>query len=374
MSAAEFLLDLIRIESVSALSNRGVVEYAQRILHQAGWSTRELAYLDACGMEKVNLIAAPPQQDPAARAVDLAFFCHTDTVPFSSSWSGALAPSITDGLVHGCGACDVKGFLACLLQAALSNPRGRWLDGLRIVLTADEEVGCVGAKHLLTANAIRPKRLVIGEPTSLHAARAGKGYCLAEIVVQGVEAHSAHPEQGASAIYAACRMIAKIEELGTALRKQTDDLFSPPYTTLNAGTIQGGTAKNIVPGECRFLVEWRPIPGLSPDYVSHFLEQFAGELKQSDSRLRCNVHALREQAGFATPENSALVEFFVKSTGRSATSIPFASEASIFSPIAEETVVFGPGDMRTAHSDRECVPVDELHEAAEIITKLMFRE
>lgn len=64
------------------------------------------------------------------------------------------------------------------------------------MLTADEEVGCLGAKHIIAHDVTRPKRLVIGEPTSLHAARAGKGYCLAEIVISGSEAHSAHPEQG----------------------------------------------------------------------------------------------------------------------------------------------------------------------------------
>ncbi|MDQ2925011.1 MAG: M20/M25/M40 family metallo-hydrolase [Acidobacteriota bacterium] len=371
MTAAEYLLDLIRIPSVSALSNRAVVDYAKGALHKAGWSTRELAYFDSNNIEKVNLIAAPLRQDVSVRSVDLAFVCHTDTVPFSASWAGALEPYCDEEFLYGCGACDVKGFLACLLQAAASGSRANWSEGLRIVLTADEEIGCVGATHLFAQDAIRPKRLVIGEPTSLHVARAGKGYCLSEVEVHGIEAHSAHPEQGASAIFAASRMIRSIEELAVQLRAQTHELFCPAYTSVNVGTIQGGTAKNIIAGECRFLVEWRPVPGLDADFIPAALQSYADTLQQSDPSIQCTIHALRRQACFETAVTSALVQTLVEKTGLTSTSIPFGSEASVFAPIAEEMVVFGPGNMQTAHSDRECVPLGELKQAVAVLSGLM---
>jgi acetylornithine deacetylase/succinyl-diaminopimelate desuccinylase-like protein len=140
----DHLMDLIRIPSVSTMSNRPVIEYASTILQSAGWTTREVVYRDAAGIEKVNLIAAPAGQDVDAREVELAFVCHTDTVPYSVGWGGSTSPYVENGMVHGCGACDVKGSLTCLLAAA-ECCRGRCIDGLRIVLTADEEIGCVGA-------------------------------------------------------------------------------------------------------------------------------------------------------------------------------------------------------------------------------------
>ncbi len=54
--------------------------------------------------------------------------------------------------------------------------------------------------------------------------------------------------------------------------------------------------------------------------------------------------------------------------GRAATSIPFGSEASLLASVAEEVIVFGPGDM---HSSRECVPLDELDEAVRCLQSLM---
>ncbi|HTW47232.1 MAG TPA: M20/M25/M40 family metallo-hydrolase, partial [Acidobacteriaceae bacterium] len=169
-SAAEYLAGLVRIPSPSAVSNRPVVEYAAEALHAAGWSTRGIAYRDPAGFEKVNLIAAPPRQNLSDHAAELVLMCHTDTVPYAADWADALNPIVRDGHLHGCGACDVKSFLACALAAASGPDPVHCIDGLRIVLTADEEIGCIGASHLVADNALHPRRMIIGEPTSLHPA------------------------------------------------------------------------------------------------------------------------------------------------------------------------------------------------------------
>jgi acetylornithine deacetylase len=326
---------------------------------------------DASGTEKINLIAAPPGQDPTASNVDLAFLCHTDTVPPATDWAAALAPFVREGMLHGCGACDVKGFLACLLTAASEVAAASIKPAVRIVLTADEEIGCLGAHRLVAEGRLRARSLVIGEPTSLHAARAGKGYCLGEVTLFGAEAHSAHPQQGRSAIYDAARFLQAIERLAEELATLRNEFFDPPYTTLNVGTIRGGSAKNIVPGECSFLLEWRPIPRQTPDLIPLAIERIGRELKQADPAFRFAFKILRQQLGFETPGDAGLVRTMENLTGRAPIAIPFGSEASVFSSLAEEIVVFGPGDMRTAHSPRECVPVSELHEAVRTIKALM---
>jgi acetylornithine deacetylase len=59
--------------------------------------------------------------------------------------------------------------------------------------------------------------------------------------------------------------------------------------------------------------------------------------------------------------------------GRGAVSTPFGSEASLLALAAEQVIVFGPGDMQTAHSSRECVPWNELDEAVDCLQILMKR-
>jgi acetylornithine deacetylase len=369
-SVVEHLMNLVRISSVSAQSNRPVIEYAKEALHQAGWHSQQYLYRDAADVEKVNLIAAPAGEDLEQEDVRLAFVCHTDTVPYSSDWKQAVQPYESGGFVYGCGACDVKGFLASLLTAielSQSLP-----SGIRVILTADEEVGCIGASRLISSMELKPQRVVIGEPTSLHPARAGKGYALAEFIVHGKEAHSALPASGYSAIYGAARLIAEIEKYAAKLAEDQNPIFSPAFSTINVGTIIGGTAKNIIAGSCRFLLEWRPIANQPPEMVFESVKKIADAMRRTDSNFQYSADLLRLQLGFETHASAMLVRAIEKLSGKSATSIPFGSEASLFAPIAQEVVVFGPGDMQTAHSDRECVPIVELDTAAACLRELMI--
>jgi acetylornithine deacetylase len=372
-AVVQHLSNLIRIPSPSFLSNRPVIDYAVKALRKVQWHSREMIYQDPAGVEKVNLIAAPPHQDLDDTTAELVMMCHTDTVPYSTDWPQALEPFAADGLLHGSGACDVKGFLACLLTAITESGSSSLIDGLRLVLTADEEIGCVGAAHLVALGLTKPRRVLIGEPTSLRPARAGKGYCLAEVTVFGEEAHSAHPQKGKSAIYRAARFLTAIEEYGSLLAEEQHSFFSPSFTTLNIGTIQGGTAKNIIPGQCKFQLEWRPIPGQADDKVPAAVLRIADTLRRADPDFRCKLQVLRQQAGFESPSTSKLVRSIETVTGRGAVSIPFGSEASLLASVAEEVVVFGPGDMQTAHSSRECVPLNELDEAVKCLRSLMKR-
>jgi acetylornithine deacetylase len=369
-SAVEHLSNLIRIPSVSAMPNRAITNYAGTVLTAHGWTVREDVYTDQSGIEKVNLIAAPPGEDIGARMVDLAFLCHTDTVPYSEDWLEALQPIRRGSMLHGCGACDVKGFLACLLTAA-EGKDAPWIDGLRIVLTADEEIGCVGSKRLIATDSMTPRRIVVGEPTSLRVARAGKGYCLARVTIDGREAHSALPGQGVSAIYGAAHLVSALEELSLQLAEERHEFFEPAFTTLNVGTIQGGSAKNIIPGRAELLIEWRPIPGFPADRIPTAIRTLLERLQAQYPGMRGSLVVLREQGGFETIANSALVRSLEHLTGQPSTSIAFGSEASTWSAIAEEVVVFGPGDMRSAHSDRECVSVDELTTAVHAVRSMM---
>ena len=369
-SVVDHLSKLIQIPSVSAMSNRAIASYAKSFFLAHGWTIREATYTDERGTEKVNLTAAPPGQDIRDRMVDLAFLCHTDTVPYSNEWREALQPIHVGPMLHGCGACDVKGFLACLL-AAVEHNEARWTDGLRIVLTADEEVGCVGSKRLIAMDCLRPRRIVVGEPTSLRVARAGKGYYLARVTIHGREAHSALPTHGLSAIYGAAHLVSAVEELSRRLESERHDFFEPAFTTLNVGTIEGGSAKNIIPGRVELLIEWRPIPGLSADCIPSAIGAMLERLEAQYPGMRGSVSILREQDGFETAANSALVKGLERVSGLPATSIAFGSEASAWSAIAEEVVVFGPGDMRTAHSNRECVSIDELTTAVQAVRSMM---
>ncbi len=242
MGVEKTLAELVAIDSTSSRSNVEIISFLAGRVEGLGMCARLFPYADERGVKKLNLVAVHPRDFGEGGEVELALVGHSDTVPFDPAWGGALRLEGRDGKLYGRGACDTKGFIAAAL-AALGEVD---LAGLRrpvaLVLTADEEVGCLGAKRLAEARPFRARHAVVGEPTSLVPVRAGKGYCLAEVTVRGREAHSAHPSLGASAITRAARLVSRVERVAEELKRDAHAAFDPPHTTLNVGLIQGGTA------------------------------------------------------------------------------------------------------------------------------------
>jgi len=363
----ELLRELVSISSVSRESNRGVIAVAQSVLANAGWSFREHAYRDPLGVEKINLIAWPSGAAPIDGAFHLVLVCHTDTVPHSDEWAEATRLIADGDNLKGCGACDVKGFLACILAAAGEISAAQLNKPVGIILTADEEIGCVGVRRIVAQQALTARFAIVGEPTSLRPVCAGKGYCLAEITVTGREAHSAFPENGVSAIYRAARLIVEIEKIAERLKEFRADGFSPPWTTVNIGEIDGGLAKNIVPPSCRFLLEWRPIAGQDPELVLELVRTAIETLTTADPPFQYELKVLRLQEGFAVSEDSELLASISRTSGNDAASVAFGTEAPWLNKLGAEAVVFGPGSMHSAHSSREHVPRGELYRCVEIL-------
>jgi acetylornithine deacetylase len=368
----EILRTLVAIPSVSSMTNLPFLDAVERILAPHKWLTLRLPYTAPDGIEKANMLAFPRRFQSAIPEVELLFVCHTDTVPFQSGWAEATELREQGGALYGCGACDVKGSMAGLLCAALEvNPEALSAP-VAFAFTAEEEIGCLGATRLAASGQIRARSLVVCEPTSLHPATAGKGYGLAEVCVMGREAHSAFPDRGVSAIDAAAELIVALKQWRQRGETPRDARFKPPHTTFNAGVIHGGSAKNMVPGACTLLIEWRPLPDEDPRHGGDTVERLAAEVAAKNPGCVFDVRILRADAGFRSLSCSGLGATFSRVLGRPETGISFGSEATRFAGLVNEAVVVGPGDMETAHSDRECIPEDELEEWTEAVKQLLL--
>src|ERR1043166_3101966 len=356
----EILADLVRIDSVSSRSNAEIVDYIEKQCQKLHLSTGYVPYIDQQLVQKINLIALSHR----TYDVELALVGHTDTVPYDPNWSEATNLTERDGKLYGRGACDTKGFIAAALTAlATTKPK----KPLALVFTADEEIGLVGAKVLAENKSLSPRYSIVGEPTSLRPIRAGKGYSLAEVIVKGREAHSAYPALGASAVFRAARLINRLESIAEQLKQDQHDAFDPPYTTLNIGLIHGGSAKNVLAGECRFTLEWRPIPTQPSEHV---LELFHAAIKaeqELDPGLECEVDANRQDTGFETAPDSPLIKLLEDATGNPSGTVAFGTEAAQMKLLGSEAVVIGPGDIREAHRTGDFVPIDELERCAEVL-------
>lgn len=367
MNIKQTLADLVRIDSVSSRSNAEVVDYLERRCEALKLKTKRFSYQDEHGVEKINLIALAGANFAQNTNVELALVGHTDTVPYDPNWSEATNLTERDGKLYGRGACDTKGFIAAALSAVETIDLASLNKPLALIFTADEEIGLRGAKHLAQLKPLRVRYSIVGEPTSLQPIRAGKGYSLAEVVVKGREAHSAYPALGASAVFRAARLVNRLETIAEHLKEDQHPAFDPPYTTLNVGVINGGTAKNVLAGECRFTLEWRPIPTQPSEHLLHLFNLAISEEKRSDPDFVCEVDASRADSGFETPKESPLIRLLEKETGLSSGTVAFGTEGAQMQLLGSDPVVIGPGDIREAHRTGEFVPVRELEQCAEIL-------
>jgi acetylornithine deacetylase len=356
------LAELVAVDTTSTRTNAPLIEGIERRLSSLGFRCERQTYLDGAGVPKVNLLASVGEGLP-----ELALIGHTDCVPFAASWAEALCLTERDGRLYGRGACDTKAFVACALETA-ERTRGRLHRPLLLAFTADEELGCIGAHKLVEANLGRCRRAIIGEPTRLHPVRANKGYCLAEIEVQGQEGHSAYPSTGVSAIFQAAKLLSRLEAYSLGpLRATEDPNFEPPYATLNVGFVSGGRAKNVIPGQCRFMLEWRPLPGQQVEEVLTAVHRECAALAAESPGFSASVSPLRLDCGFDTDEREDVVRFLAEKTGRSPLAVAFGTEAPQLRELGAQPVVFGPGDITVAHQTGEFVPREELVMAQNVL-------
>jgi len=369
MTVEETLARLVAIDSVSWRSNAEIISYLTERCESAGLTVKSFSHQDDSGTEKINLVALTGADFSNPPQIELALVGHTDTVPYDPAWTDALRLTEMDGKLFGRGACDTKAFIAATLAAVENIDLEKLKHPLALIFSADEEIGCLGAKRLAAARPFDARYAIVGEPTSLQPMRAGKGYCLAEITVRGREAHSAYPQLGASAIFRAARLIERIEKIAGQLKDDRRHGFDPPYTTMNIGLINGGTAKNIVASTCRFTLEWRSIPGQKTDHVLTLIRKAVSDLQKRDSDFVCEIDAARADESFETSADSPLIKFLEAASAKASGAVAFGTEAPSMISLGAEAVVFGPGDIRDAHRTGEFVPVDQLKRSVNILSQ-----
>ena len=212
----------------------------------------------------------------------------------------------------------MKGFIALCLSRIEDIQEAQLQTPIHFAFSYDEEVGCIGVNGLLAElkkKPIQPRACIIGEPTSMSVINAHKGMLFKRCCVTGKSAHSSMVDQGVNAVTVAAKTIAYIDGIAERIHNNGpfDDGFSPPYTSLHCGVINGGTANNIIPNHCQFDFEIRHLPDHHPLPIFEEVEQYV------DTQLIPNMHSVSKETGvnwqtlaafpgLNTPPNSHLVE------------------------------------------------------------------
>ena len=384
-NSLDWLTRLIAFDTVSRHSNLVLIEDVKAYCEQLGL-TVDLTFNEA--KNKANLfVTVPAGKNADIINVGLVLSGHTDVVPVDGqAWtSDPFTATIRGSRLYGRGSCDMKGFIACALQvlseAAQLSQSGQLRRPLHLALSFDEEVGCLGAPLILAdlkARGITPDYCIVGEPTNMTMVVAHKGIAVYRCRVHGKSAHSSLTPQGVNAISYASRLIGYVDTLAEEIsqRDDNDPLFDVPYSTLSVGTIQGGTATNIVPNLCEFTFDYRNLPHMTQDDILLPIQAKVAELNaQMQARAPETGIELQQQESVPamTDNDSAELQALIAAlTGDDKRhKVAYATEGGQFTNAGIPTIICGPGSIEQAHKADEYVELSELERCDAFLQKLL---
>nr|WP_281392972.1 acetylornithine deacetylase [Roseospira goensis] len=380
MTSTEMLGRLVGFDTTSRNSNLDLMAFVQDYLSQHGVASRLVPSEDG---QKANLYATIGPTDRGGVMLS----GHTDVVPVDGQdWhTDPFTLTERDGRLYGRGTTDMKGFVAVALAMVPDFVAAPLTTPVHLAFSYDEEVGCIGVRRLidmLNGQAVRPSLCIVGEPTSMEVVIAHKGKRSYAVHVRGLEAHSSLAPRGVNAIEYAAELIAHMK--GMARRLEADGPFDPefdiPHTTIHVGTIQGGTALNIVPLDCRFRFEFRYLPTDDHARLLAEIQDFV------DAELHPRMHAVDPSTGITITEATAfpaldtradadVVAFAKALAGRNDhAKVAFGTEAGLFQTTADvPTVVCGPGSIAQAHKPNEFIEAAHLDRCEDFMRRLIGR-
>jgi acetylornithine deacetylase len=377
VSAHDLIARLIAFDTTSRESNLALIDFVRDYLD--GWGVASELYYDAA-QRKADLFATIGPEDRAGVVLS----GHSDTVPVDGqAWdSDPFKVTARDGRLYARGACDMKGFIGVALSqvpAALAAPLR---TPLHFALSYDEEVGCIGVRDLiagLAQRAVRPMACIVGEPTLMQPVIAHKGKLTVRCEVHGHEAHSALTHEGVNAVEFASEIVAYVKKIARRLREQGpfDDGFVPPYTTLQVGTIRGGTAVNIVPLACSFDLEIRAVVADDPHALLHEIRDYAltrllPEMRTVSADASIHFHILNDTPGMALAPDATVVALARTLSGANTTGkVSYTAEAGLFQAADIPSVLCGPGSIEQAHKPNEFVALDQIARCERFVQRLI---
>ena len=352
--------DLLRFDTVNPPGReRDCAHMAGNLLQEWGYSVEYFEF----EKDRTSVIARAGGSDAKA---PLCLTGHLDVVPLGTrKWRRDPFSGETDGdKLFGRGTSDMKSGVAAMLIALRSFSRKlNNTAGVVVVLTAAEEGGCIGSKHLAALPKLMGKAgaIVVGEPTSNYPMVGHKGSIKFHAAFKGVSAHGSMPQLGVNAIYKAARAIAKLEgfEFGVAAHP----VMGAP--TLNVGTFAGGSGVNLVPDAATIGVDIRTVPGMDHEAL---LSRLGNLLEDAEMDVFSDLNAV-----WTAPEEEWVRRVFeickpILEEAPVARTAPYMTDAANLRKVygAAPTLVLGPGEAAMAHQTDEYCNMERIRQSVAI--------
>ncbi len=376
MNFSELFSYLISQKTISKSSNKKLMIFIGNLLSKKGI---EFKLLEG-SPEQYNLYAIiGPKTDGG-----ILLSGHTDVVPTDGqNWfTDPYKLVLKKNKYFGRGTCDMKGFIAIALELIAKIKPNDLKKPLHLVLSYDEEIGCVGIQKLvpfLKKLNPKPSFCIVGEPTGMKLVNQHKGKKNYLVEFHGVEAHSSLVDNGVNAITYCSEFIQYLEVLQKNVlndRKRKNEKFSPPYSTINVGVINGGIALNIIPKFCRVEFEIRDLPGEQINTIikgiNSFIKSLEKRMKQKNKDCYINFLNNNNFPPLQTNNNKKIIGMALKKLKtNSVNSVSFGTEAGVFNQLGIETIVCGPGNIEQAHKPNEFLEKSQIEKCRKFLDNIL---
>lgn len=358
----DFITALVAIPSYSGLENqeKAAAEYIHKTFLKEGIHSQLIEVKKG----RFNVIGA---LKGTGGGETLLLTGHTDTVP-PYDMSDPFTLIEEKGNLYGRGVVDMKGPLACMIFSLIAIKRAE-LELKGDVIFAgviDEEEGSLGTIDLIEKG-IRADAAIVGEPTDLQICAAHRGLEWFELEFHGKTVHGGKQSEGINAILQASNFIQQCEdELMPKILEETHPLIGT--SSMNYGTIQGGTQPSTVAGKCVLEIDRRWVPGVRYGEMVKDFEKLIEDLKQKDPKFQCDFQVMAESVmkegyiheAMEIDLNHRILSIVKEKTESiiaetpEITAFPAWSDGGLLSGYSKiPAIVFGPGDLKTAHSKNE---------------------
>jgi acetylornithine deacetylase len=370
---------LVGFDTTSRNSNLALIEFVRDYL-DGNKVASELVFAE--DGKKANLYATIGPQDQGG----IMLSGHTDVVPIDDQdWhSDPFQLLEKDDRLYGRGSADMKSFIAVVLVLVPELVQRRLRTPIHLSFSYDEEVGCIGVRRLIGVLANRPNRprlAIVGEPTEMQVGIGHKGKHTLRCHVHGFEAHSSQVHLGVNAIEAAAELVACLKEMARRKRDHGpfDPDFDPPYSSIHTGLMHGGTALNIVPKDCEFDFEIRPLPGDDVAALIAELRDFAAtrvlpEMRAVRADTNIVIEELSSAPGLNTPADAEVTQLAAALSGANETmKVSFGTEGGLFQAAGIPAVICGPGSIDQAHKPDEFIALEQIARCEGFLRRLIDR-
>lgn len=329
------LENLIKCNTIKDEENEKILNYIENTLNSSGFKTEK--------RDKFLIMSNKEE-------TSLGFLGHTDTVEFTDGWKyEKFALTKVEDKIYGLGVCDMKSGIAAMISAISQIDFKNFNKGMKVYFTYDEEIGFTGMKDVINYEKDFPEMVIIGEPTNNEIIVGSKGLMEYKISFKGIKTHSSTPQKGKNAIMNAISFINELNDFyQNKIKNNLNENFEIPYTTMNIGKIEGGSAINSVPDACEFLVDFRTIDKAEEQKIIKELERLEGKYQAKVEELNRVSPFFNETKGYNKTCN-------------------FITEASF---LKNDRIILGAGPI-TAHEVNEYVTTESLYKLVEQYKELI---